>query len=284
MGKGKDLRIENCVLIGLLLAIVLFIGSNHVFIGSVYVQCNNFEPKNFNEFATAITSLNGAVSNIDPFIIQAEGVVENYELYKSQSSLGNLYVVPMNDMTCSAFLERVNNHPFHQGNLDISRGSDVACVTGYAIINNVCQFNVCWPSGDVDVYETLTSCNDATGYTTTNFMSVERRQILNTGAGYMFCNHENNLAIIAPSVNEFTSYVSKYEVCTPSEPRQEPTTNDENESDNPVVIDSPTIQTGEGELVKDKDNKSNVYNAVLFFSIVLLGGFLVYKKLLRGRK
>jgi hypothetical protein len=278
--NNKDVRIENYALIALLVLVVLVLGMRQGFIGSVYVQCTNFEPKSFDEFASAISSLNGAVINVDPFIIQVEGVLETYPLFKAQSSLGNLYVVPVEGMTCNKFLERVNKNPFYEGNLDISRRSNVACATGYAVINNVCQYNVCWPASDVTVYDSLSKCNDATGYTTTNFMSMERRQVLNTEAGYMFCNYENNLAIIAPSVAEFASYVSKYEVCTPGEPRQEPS---QDEADEVVVAPVPVQETG-GDAVKDPDNKGKVYNAVLVALIIVLSGFLIYKKLIRGKR
>ena len=286
-GKPKREVSSNSVLvIGLLVIIlvVFFLESDFEFSGSLLVSCQNFEPRTFDQYASTFQSMGGSMTRVDSFIIPIGADLEKYDMYKSRSYLGVIHLIPMEIRGCNDFLVRVYENPYHADNtLNLGR-ENVLCVTGYAIINNMCVYNYCWSAQEnITVYDTLKECNDAVGHTTTNFLNLERRQILNTPAGYMFCNYENNMVLIAPSVNELSRYVSKFEVC--NHPKKEPVIDPDNDVVEPSLPDldqpSPSIPGGEGSVEPSgfvAGFNAKVFNTVLLVLLVGLIGLLIYRR------
>lgn len=275
MKKIKESRIENYVLLVVLFLFVIFLLSKQGFFGSLFISCVNNEPKNLDEFINAVSKKGGVVSSTSSFIIQTSTELESYEAYISESSMGSLLVIPISG-SCDSFLNKVNQNPFHESNLDLGRRSTVACVQGYAVVNNACRYNVCWPGNeDIVVYDSLAKCNAAIKSFSTNFMNVDRRKVLHTDIGYMFCNKNNNLAIVASDFDSFSSYLEEFETCGPVEPRQE---------EDPVEPPAQVVINQTSPVEEIEEEKSNLFNTVLIVLLLLSVGFLFYRKVMREKK
>lgn len=279
MMVSKD-KNKEYTLLTLLAVAVLFLAAQQGFFGSMYIVCDNFEPRSFSEFTTTINGMGGSINMIDPFIIpvtSSSGTeLETYNMYKTESNMGRVNVIPMENMACSDFLERVYENPFYEENLDMSRRSEITCIEGYTVINGMCQFNTCWSAEEnLEVYGSLASCNEAAGYTTTNFMNLERRQILNTGGGYMFCNYEGNLALVTDSVETLSAYVERFEVCSHTETRKDKSETEENdfvEVPVPEQETSPPIESGE-----EQEGFNTTYLLILI-AVFLVSVYVYMKK------
>ena len=277
--KKKDWFVLGLVVVGLFFLFMI----SPLFLGSTFLKCNNYEPRNFQEYVRSLENMGGRVISTDAFSIQIGSSLEKYNTYYSSSVMGELFVIPMEGgLKCDAFLERVNTYPFYQGNTLLSRQS-VVCETGYAVFNNICLYNSCWSAAEnLTIYNTLKSCNEAVGNTTSFFSVKERRQVLETSAGYMFCNYENNMALIATTPNALSNYVNQYVVCMdgPSGPPAE----DEPRQEDSVVTVYVNVEKEVESVAPVKFLVKEFFEKALILLLVILAGFLTYRKFGRRRR
>jgi hypothetical protein len=93
------------VILGIAL-LVIFAGKNY-FIGSLVTTCENNELSSIEAFRESIEGINGTVDQIDPFAMQTT-IIEEFQAYKTESSLGRFDIISPGDYSCQQFLARVD--------------------------------------------------------------------------------------------------------------------------------------------------------------------------------
>lgn len=271
------------VFLGVLVLVLIFFVFNNQFFMSSFIKCNNYEPRDFGELVRSFENMGGKVSSTDSFsILVGANDFKRFNTYYASSTLGEFFVIPISGGKCNEFLEEVNLYPFYQGNLELGRKAEV-CETGYVIFNNVCYYNSCWSAAEgFEVFETLKECNQKTGGSTSFFGVRERRQVLSTSAGLMFCNYENNLAFLVPSDVSLSNYVENYVVCMDGStgPVDDGGREEKDVVEKVIYVDVDK----EEEYEEVRMSGREIFKSVFILLVIAVALFLAYDNLVGGKK